>query len=141
MSAGASTGLATLRRDGFASMEAGMDEGILITRSVTFSGKYLFVNIDNPQGELRVELLDENENVIKPFSAEGCRVVRADSTRYRVTWNGEKDFASVAGRPVRFRFLLRAGKLYSFWVSPSASGASRGFVAAGGPGLAGAKDL
>jgi hypothetical protein len=31
--------------------------------------------------------------------------------------------------------------LYSFWVSPAASGASRGYVAAGGPGLHGIADV
>ena len=46
----------------------------------------------------------------------------------------------LAGRPVRFRFHLRHGKLYSFWVSPDESGASRGYVAAGGPGFPGAVD-
>jgi len=41
---------------------------------------------------------------------------------------------------VRFRFHLRLGALYSFWVSPDASGASHGYVAAGGPGFTGPTD-
>jgi hypothetical protein len=52
-----------------------------------------------------------------------------------------RDLSPLAGRPVRFRFSLQRGALYAFWVSPSASGASRGFVGAGGPGFAGAVDL
>lgn len=36
---------------------------------------------------------------------------------------------------VRFRFHLTNGDLYAFWVSPDASGASYGFMAAGGPGF------
>jgi hypothetical protein len=32
------------------------------------------------------------------------------------------------------------GRLYSFWVSPDASGASYGYVAAGGPGFTGPTD-
>ena len=31
-------------------------------------------------------------------------------------------------------------QLYSFWVSPDASGANRGYVAAGGPGYATPQD-
>lgn len=42
---------------------------------------------------------------------------------------------SEAGRPVRFRFQLTNGSLYSFWVSPEESGASYGYVGAGGPGF------
>src|SRR2546426_11227408 len=53
------TGLATLRRDGFASMDAGETGGTLTTRPVRFSGKHLFVNVDNAKGELRVEILDQ----------------------------------------------------------------------------------
>ncbi|MCY3023859.1 MAG: glycosyl hydrolase family 32, partial [Planctomycetota bacterium] len=49
--AGASTGLATLRRDGFASLDAGAEGGTLTTRPVRFRGKHLFVNLDAPQAE------------------------------------------------------------------------------------------
>ena len=41
---------------------------------------------------------------------------------------------------VRVRFQLRNGKLFSFWVTPDAEGFSRGYVAAGGPGLRGPVD-
>ena len=36
---------------------------------------------------------------------------------------------------MQFRFHLHDGHLYSFWVSDSLSGASGGYLAAGGPGL------
>ena len=45
-----------------------------------------------------------------------------------------------SGKPVRFRFHLSNGSLYSFWVSPDKSGASHGYVGAGGPGLTGPTD-
>ena len=38
------------------------------------------------------------------------------------------------------RFTLRRGRLYAFWVSPERSGASHGYVAAGGPGFTGPTD-
>jgi hypothetical protein len=50
------------------------------------------------------------------------------------------DLAKLAGQAVRYRFHLRNGELYAFWVSPEASGASHGYVAAGGPGLTGMTD-
>jgi hypothetical protein len=46
----------------------------------------------------------------------------------------------LAGTPVKFRFHLRAGSIYSFWVNPDQSGASHGYVAAGGPGFTGPLD-
>ena len=51
------------------------------------------------------------------------------------------DLSALAGRPVRFRFSPQRGELYAFWVSASPAGASRGFVAAGGPGFTGTADL
>ena len=56
-----------------------------------------------------------------------------DKTRRQVTWKGASDLAKLSGQNVRFRFTLRNGQLYAFWVTPSASGASYGYVAAGGP--------
>ena len=36
---------------------------------------------------------------------------------------------------------IPSGNLYSFWISPSVRGESRGYVAAGGPAYKGLKDL
>ncbi len=138
--AGGSTGLAVLRRDGFASMDACAGAGTLTTRPVTFGGKYLFVNADTSGGRLEVELLDREGRVIEPFTRKGCVPVAADVTRQQVTWASVQDLSAVVGQPVRFRFHLNAGRLYAFWVSPDPSGASHGYVAAGGPGFTGATD-
>jgi hypothetical protein len=148
-----STGLATLRRDGFVSMDhpgsarieripvaGGLAPGTLITRPVRFSGKYLFVNLNAPAGELRVEMLDEGGRTIAPFTSASCTPVRGDSTRARVTWAAAQDLAVLANRPVRFKFHVTNGALYAFWVAADPNGASGGYVAAGGPGFTGPTD-
>ena len=66
--------------------------------------------------------------------------LRGDKTLARIAWKGRADLAAFAGQPVRFRFRLRSGSLYAFWVSPDESGASHGYVAGGGPGFTGARD-
>jgi len=134
------TGLATMRRDGFASLDALEEPGVLTTRPVEFTGKYLFVNVNTPDGELRVEILDKDEKPVEGFTLSECRPVSTDSTIQQVLWKSGADLSPVAGKPVRFRFHLRQGSLYSFWVSPNRSGASRGYVAAGGPGFIGPVD-
>jgi hypothetical protein len=135
-----STGLAILRRDGFTSMDAGEQEACLTTRPVKFSGKRLFVNVNAPKGRLLVEALDADGKVIAPFTRDNCTPMSVDSTIQPVRWRGADDLSSLAGKPVRFRFYLTQGQLYSFWVSPDASGASHGYVAAGGPGFTGLQD-
>jgi hypothetical protein len=136
---GGSTGLATLRRDGFASLDAGKDGGTLTTRPLRFAGQHLFVNADAAGGELTAEVLDEGRRVIAGFARGDCVPVRADKTLQAVTWK-EGDLAKVAGKTVRLRFHLRGGRLYAFWVSKEKSGASGGYVAAGGPGFTGPTD-
>jgi hypothetical protein len=122
------------------SMEAGASVGTLTTRPVRFSGKHLFVNVDCPEGKLCAEILNDQGQVIGPFSAVNCQPVSADKTLQAVRWQDAEDLSAVSGRPVRFRFQLTNGKLYAFWVSPTPDGASHGYLAAGGPGYPGPVD-
>lgn len=135
-----STGLAILRRDGFYSMDAAAVRGTLTTRTVRFGGKYLFVNASTPAGELAVEVTDPKGEVILPFSRANCVPIRVDKTLQQVSWKGAADLSAVSRRPVRMNFYLTNGSLYSFWVTPSAAGASYGYVAANGPGFSGPID-
>jgi len=134
------TGVATLRRDGFASMEAGAEPGWLTTRLVRFDGRFLFVNLETPQGELLVEILDEHGDVLAPWSAGNCVPLSVDSTCALVRWSCGYDIHTLSTAPVRFRFFLRHGRLFAFWVSRTLGGASRGYVAAGGPGFSNSVD-
>ena len=65
-----STGLATLRRDGFVSMHTDT-EGVLVTEKIKFDGNHFFVNAQAK--DLQVEIMDENGNVITGFPE---RIVR-----------------------------------------------------------------
>ena len=112
----------------------------MTTRPLKFSGPHLFVNVAAPRGELRVEALDAAGKVIPPFSRENSVPLTADKTLLEVKWRGAADLAKLAGQPVRLRFHLKNGSLYSFWFSPDAGGASHGYVAAGGPGFTSNKD-
>ncbi|MEA3207686.1 MAG: hypothetical protein QOE70_743 [Chthoniobacter sp.] len=127
------TGLARLRRDGFASMNAGASGGTLTTRLLTFAGKHLFVNANAADGELRAEVLDRDGKVIAPFTKGNCEPVRTDSTRVEVRWKGADDLSVLGQHPVRLFFSVSKGALYSFWFAPDRHGASHGYVAAGGP--------
>jgi hypothetical protein len=121
-------------------MDAGDVGGTLTTRPVRFKGKYLFVNANASDGELKVEALDMKDQVIAPFSLGNCLVIHSDNTLQAVRWKGAADLSALAGTPVKFRFYLRAASIYAFWVSPDRSGASYGYVAAGGPGFIGPID-
>lgn len=129
MYSGASIGLATLRRDGFASMDG---SGELTTRLVKFKGKHLFVNVN---GEVRVEVLDEAGKVIR-----SSKVASGDQTKLKVEWADGSDLSDMSGRNMKFRFHLRKGSLFAFWVTPDNNGSSGGYVGAGGPAFQGVRD-
>lgn len=136
MYAGQSIGLATLRRDGFASMEAGEQTGTLTTRAVRFRGEHLFVNFAAPHGELQVEALDETGRVVAVSEP-----MRGDRTKSAVRWQGGASLADQRDRSTRFRFRLRNGGLYAFWVTQDAGGASFGYLGGGSPEANGVRDL
>lgn len=129
MYGGAAIGLASLRRDGFASMEAADNSGVLTTRPVTFKGTHLFVNFN---GELRVELLDQSGKVVAR-----SETVSGDSTKQRIEL---PELARFVGKTMKFRFHVATGSLYAFWVTADQNGASNGYLGAGGPGWQGLKD-
>ena len=133
-------GYATLRRDGFAGLVAD-GNGEVTTKPVVFSGSRLFVNAECLFGEVAAEILGEDGAPLAGFAAADCRQMRFDdSTKHELVFAGG-DLAALKGRPVRIRFKLHCATLYSFWVSPSSRGESRGYVAAGGPSYPGLRDL
>ncbi len=136
MYTGGAIGIATLRRDGFASMRAENSPGTLTTRPVVFCGQHLFVNLAASGDGLSVEMLDAAGNVLAT-----SKRATGDQTKLRIQWTDRTDLAEFAKRPVRFRFrLTTGGHLYAFWVTQDAGGASNGYLAAGGPGFSGTRD-
>jgi hypothetical protein len=105
----------TLRIDGFVSVSAPMDGGELVTKPVIFKGKNLILNFSSSAaGDIRVELQDEAGNPLPGFSLEDCPPVFGDSLEKMVIWNNDPDLSSLAGKPVRIRFVLKDADLFSF---------------------------
>ena len=111
-------GVATLRRDGFASLNAGEEAGVVITRPLVFEGEgKLFVNADvAANGCIRASVVAEDGSAIEGFGEDDCRAVCADSTRSRVGWSGNETLAGLKDRYIRLAFHLTNAKLYSFWI-------------------------
>ena len=106
-------GLATLRLDGFVSVETD-DQGTLTTKSLIFLGDTLVVNANASGGAITVEALDADGKVIGRFSRTNCQPITSDSVRHVVSWNGNSDSRLLQGRPIKLRFHLRRAKLYAF---------------------------
>jgi hypothetical protein len=127
----ASTGIALLRRDGFASLDG---TGTITTRKLTVSPdkKYLFINAKAPNGSVSAELLDAEGNTVTRYETENCASFHGDSTCIRLMWKEKTacDFHA-GGKQFRLKFTLKNAKLYSFWLSDTDVGGSCGFDAGG----------
>ena len=91
-------GLATLRVDGFASLEASFDGGEVVTTPWEIDGGELMLNAKCDYGEIRAELLDEQGSPLEGYSADECVPVRGDGTDLPVRWHDRPHLPSRSGR-------------------------------------------
>lgn len=108
---------ASWRVDGFVSLDAGSEIGVVETVPLKVTGEQLEVNVDASRGSLFVEVLSADGNPQPGFSKEDCEEIRSDNTRHIVRWKGNSRLP--VSKPISFRFHLKNAKLYSFRVKPS----------------------
>jgi len=105
----------TIRRHGFASMHADRTGGEFTTRPFTFSGKRLFLNYSSSAaGSVQVELQDESGNPLPGFSLAENEYLFGDELDAVVKWKSGRDISSLAGKPVRLRFVMNDADLFAF---------------------------
>lgn len=127
-----SIGAATMRRDGFCGMVAD-GNGRIVTKPLEFTGGHLFVNAECMFGEVSAEIIDADGKPFTGFAEADCHGLKyVDRTKAELVFKGGSLEALKANRP-RIRFIMHCATLYSFWISPSKRGESKGFIAAGGP--------
>ncbi len=111
-------GLATLRKDGFASLDSGNAVvAKVMTKRLENAAGPLHVNYDgshtNIGGYLAVEVLDASGSVIKGYGKKDCNPLGGDSVDQIVTWGERKELPTGVG-PIRLHFLMKNTSLYSF---------------------------
>jgi len=116
------------RLDGFTSIDAGDQSGIIVTRPFVFDGDTLTLNADvtgwlkvgvlNLPGMamtgLNVGLTNKPKKDVPGFDIENSNPVKGDSLRHFVTWKGNPNLANLAGRVVRLRIEMKNAKLFAF---------------------------
>jgi hypothetical protein len=127
---GHAIGLATMRLDGFVSMDGYDPTGTVTTKPLTSDGDRLVLNARAPQaafdaepqaaapyGSLRAEVLDAQGRAIEGYSADDCDAFTGDDLRHVVTWRGRPRLPRLDGGAFKLRFHLRNAALYSFQVA------------------------
>ena len=104
----------TLRLDGFASLNAGYDEGKMITKTLDFTGNKLELNYStSAAGRIRVEILDESGTPLEGYGIDDCDDLIGDEISGYVSWRGSTDLSKISDRPVRVRFVMNDADIYS----------------------------
>jgi hypothetical protein len=103
-----------LRTDGFASVSAPWVGGEMITKPFTFTGNELELNYrTGAPGFLRVEIQDAAGMPIPGYTLDDCPEIIGDEIERTVAWTQGTDASSLAGRPVRLRFVMKDADLFA----------------------------
>lgn len=114
---GCGTGLATLREDGFVSLDAGEDAGMLITAAEQLGGDELWINAatSGTAGSVTVAICEPDGTPVPGFQDAECDPFRGDSVAHQVTWQGRTAIAIPGGSHV-LRFTLCSASLFAYWI-------------------------
>jgi hypothetical protein len=103
-----------LRTDGFASVSAPWNGGAMATKPLIFAGDALEMNYrTSAAGGIRVEIQSPGGAPLPGFAAADCIEIIGDEIARTVRWKGGSNVGSLAGQPVRLRFVMKDSDLYS----------------------------
>lgn len=106
-------GRASWRLDGFVSLRSQDNEtGVIETVLIQPEHERMFINVIANQGNVTVELIDADGEVIPGYSRADCIAVRGDDVRAAVRWRGHDTVPT--HQPFRIRFHLEAAQMFSF---------------------------
>ena len=103
-------GLATLRRDGFVSLDAGETEGFMLTKPLALNGKDLYLNVDASRGYVIVSVTDDVGTPLENYISE--RIV-GDQLEVKVIFTASLE--ALKDKEVRLKFQLKDASMYSYW--------------------------
>ena len=106
-------GLATLRKDGFASLDAGAEIATITSRPIENLQGRVRLNADATNGWIKVAILDDAGEVVPGFGLDQCQPLQNDGLDQSVSW-GNRRTLPPSKAPRRIRFQLQNASLYAF---------------------------
>ena len=105
----------SFRVDGFVSVRAPLSGGQFVTKPILFKGSQLEINYStSAAGSIHVELQDADGKPLPGYSLSDCHEIFGDEIDRTVAWNNRTSVKTLAGVPVRLRFVVSDADLYSF---------------------------
>jgi hypothetical protein len=104
----------TIRRHGFVSLHAGASGGEATTRPLTLTGPNLILNYaTSAAGSIQIEIQDEGGKGIPGYALADMPPLFGDELDAAMTWQQSKNVASLRGKTVRLRFVLRDADIFA----------------------------
>lgn len=105
----------SLRTDGFVAATAPYEGGELVTKPLTFDGNELELNFaTSAAGSVLVEIQDADGNPIAGFNEKDAEPTVGNEIKRVVHWKSGSNVSSLAGKPVRLRFVMRDAELFAY---------------------------
>jgi len=103
-------GLATIRLDGFASMDAKLFKGFIETNPITPNNKNMYINAIANKGYIQIDVVNPKTGEVIAKSKE---VKNIDKTKILITF--ENNWQLTTTQEYAFRFNMQKASLFSFW--------------------------
>lgn len=112
-------GLASIRKEGWISLEAGRTEGVLVTNPLPLTKPMkLEVNANCLTGYLAVEVIEAKEGCpnepLPGYDGEAGRIESADAVRIPIRWGEKTVVAPVAAGACYLRFTMKQASFFSY---------------------------
>jgi hypothetical protein len=106
--------VATMRKDGFVSLEPDESGGHVVTKPLVAVGKQLHLNVAvRAGGHAKVALLDESGTPLPGFGLTDSKPIRSEGLDQLVSWSSGSDISKLAGQSFRVRIDLSDARLYA----------------------------
>jgi len=105
----------TIRRHGFASVNAPYSGGMFTTKPFIFTGKELHINYaTSAAGSIRVGIVNDGTGwPACGFGAEDCDIIYGNELDHVVTWRGSSDLSQFEGKEICLMFEMKDADLYA----------------------------
>jgi hypothetical protein len=104
----------SLRIDGFAALHADYNGGEMLTKPFTFTGKELELNFStSAAGSIKAEILDAAGQSLPGFTLADSLETIGNELDRAIQWKAGSDVSSLAGKPVRLKFVLKDADVFS----------------------------
>jgi hypothetical protein len=112
-------GLASIRKDGWVSLEAGREDGVMATPPLPLQAEMrLEVNVNAFSGYFSAEVWSVEENrPLRGYEGNASRVEGVDSTRHVVAWRDKRAVSPIEGGRCYLRFSMKQASFFSYrWI-------------------------